>query len=135
METSEPKRAVVADKSVLVVRPPRGFFEPVARIEIEPAPWKPVLLGAPLRRDFTKPPHQGRAGNLVSIDSEDPLARALRVQPGEVPLDLRDSDAKNPVGGCSVLLKPVVIGARIGGDHDLVRYRPKRPEHCRHARA
>jgi hypothetical protein len=28
-----------------------------------------------------------------------------------------------------------VIGARIGGDHDLVRHRPKRPENRRHARA
>src|SRR5262249_18457507 len=118
-KTAEPKRAVIADESVLVIRPPRGLFEPVVRIGIEPTAWNPVLVGAARPGHFRPPFPQGRAGALVWVDSEDPVARALSVQQSYMPLCLLESDAENAVGGCGVLLEPIPIGARIGGDHDL----------------
>src|SRR5262249_57471201 len=108
-KTAEPKRAVIADESVLVIRPPRGFFEPVVRIGIEPTSWKPVLLGAPLPGQFTQPLHQGRAGNLVCVDSEDPVARALRVQPSYMPLRLLETAPQNAVASSRVLPEPTPI--------------------------
>lgn len=132
---AEPERAIVADEPVLVIRPPRGFLEPVPRIGIEPAPWEPVLVSTPLPRPFGQPPHQGGAGHLVCIDSEDPLARALRVQPGKVALEVREIHTEHPVSSCGVLLEAFAIGARVGGDHNLVRHGPKRPENRSHARA
>jgi hypothetical protein len=50
------------------------------------------------------------------------------VEPGEVPLEVRELDAQDAIGDCRVLLQALAVGARVRGDHDLVGDLPERLE-------
>ena len=64
--------------------------------------------------------HERGADELVAVDPQYPVARALGVEPGEVFLELRELATQDAIGNGGVLLDRRLGHPRVGGDHDLV---------------
>jgi hypothetical protein len=92
----------------------------VALLGVEPPARKPVLLNAAVRDQLRQSLDERWARDLVGVNPEDPISGALFVEPGEVPLQVREFHAQEAIGGSRILLQALLIGARVGSDHDLV---------------
>ncbi len=125
---------VVPDEAKLVVGPPGRLVEVLGRVRIEPAPPEPVVRDVVGASELGQHREQGRLGDLVVVDREDPRAAALAVEPGERPVDrlrirVADQDVRMPgqrrldAGVCPL----------VEGDDDLVTDRPKQREQRRDA--
>jgi hypothetical protein len=104
-QSAEAQCAIVAHEPILVVRPPRHFLEPVALLGVEPPARKPVLLNAAVRDQLRQSLDERWARDLVGVNPEDPISGALFVEPGEVPLQVREFHAQEAIGGSRILLQ------------------------------
>ena len=76
---------------------------------------------------------QAPARHLVVVDRQHPVAAALRVDPGERPVDrLRVRVADQPIGDRRERRLELRPGAVVDGDEDLVRDPPEEREHRGH---
>lgn len=81
-----------------------------------------------------QPVEKRRARDFVVVEGENPPARALRVQPGERPVDrlglrVDDHAVRNRRGGLCDLGGRTVVDR----NDDLVDNRPEKAQQCRHS--
>jgi hypothetical protein len=62
---------------------------------------------------------------LVAVDA-DPIPLALCMQPSEMALEIRELDPQHAIGHGCLLLEPLLVGASVCSDDDLVGDRPQR---------
>ena len=86
----EEQRPVVPNQPVGPIGPPGRLVEPVLRVRVKPAHGQVEMIDRSLARERRQTIDQCRANALVTLDQEDPVARALRMQPPIDAFDVRE---------------------------------------------
>ncbi len=123
------EQRAVADQPHLHVRVPRQLGEPAIGSREQPAAGEPELHRLAVVEQRGQGVDQRRAGDLVAVDVEDPVAAALGEQPraGAVRVEA-ELVAHEAVGDVVVGSQRGRIDARVDGDEDLVGDRAERCE-------
>ena len=113
---------VVQHETGLVVGPPRPRGQIPVRRRVQPAPREPVVRDVARARQLLERVEQPLARHLVVVDRQHPVAGALRVDPGERPVDrLLVRVAQQARGDRRERRLGLRPGAVVDGDDDLVR--------------
>ena len=112
-----PDTGHVAHEPNLDVALPQALRDELARARVDPSAREPVVGQLSLGEERRERLEQRPARELVVVDPQDPVARALAVGPAEVPLHSRhggqDGEAVGEAadGGCDLLVRtPLVEG-------------------------
>ena len=120
----------------LVVRAPRRLVQVRRAVGIEPLAWEPVVRDVGIHAQRRQRFDQRRAGDLVVVERERPVAAALVEEPGEGTVDgLRERVQDDPVGDRRKIAADGRVGAVVECDQDLVGDGAQGAEQSRDARS